>query len=77
MLRCFETGYGLLALAIAVALAGYLVVWHGAHVAALLPVAVILFCPLMHLLLHRHGSGNHAHGRKRTDDKHPDEPAPE
>jgi hypothetical protein len=77
MLRCFKTGYGLLALAIAAALAGYLVVWHGAHLAALLPFAVILLCPLTHLLLHRHGSGNHAHGRNRTDDKHPDGHAPE
>ena len=57
MLGCLKTGYGLLALAIAAALAGYLVVWHGAHLAALLPFAVILLCPLSHLLLHPHGAG--------------------
>jgi hypothetical protein len=60
MLRCFKTGYGQLALAIAAALAVYFVGWHGEHLAALLPFAVILLCPLAHLLLHRHGADDHA-----------------
>jgi hypothetical protein len=34
--------------------------WHGEHLAALLPFAVILLCPLAHLLLHRHGAHDHA-----------------
>jgi Flp pilus assembly protein TadB len=76
MLRCFKTGYGLLALAIAVALAVYLVGWHGKHLAALLPFAVILLCPLSHLFLHRHGAGHNADGRNRIDDKHLDRHPP-
>ena len=60
MLRCFKTGYGQLALAIAAALAVYFVGWHGEHLAALLPFAVLLLCPLAHLLLHRHGAHDHA-----------------
>jgi hypothetical protein len=47
----------------------YLFVWHGEHVAALLPFAVILLCPLSHLFLHRHGSGR-LHNQERKNGEH-------
>lgn len=33
----------------------YLVILHWQHVAPVLPALVLLACPLMHLLMHRHG----------------------
>lgn len=69
MFRCFKSVYGLFALAAAVALAIYLVIWHGQHLAALLPFALVLLCPLSHLLMHRHGSGHHHSVRSQSDDK--------
>jgi Flp pilus assembly protein TadB len=68
MFRCFRSTYGLLALAAAIGVGVYLVVWHGQHLASLLPVAVLLLCPLLHLLMHRHGSG-HEHPRSDADGK--------
>ena len=69
MLRCFKSAYGLLALTAAAALAIYLVVWHGQHLAALLPLALVLLCPLSHLFMHRHGSGHQHSSRSQSDDK--------
>lgn len=40
----------------------YLVAEHRAHVFGILPYAVLLLCPLMHLFMHRghrHGGGDH------------------
>lgn len=40
----------------------YLVAEHRAHVFGILPYAVLLLCPLMHLFMHhghRHGAGDH------------------
>jgi hypothetical protein len=68
MFRCFRSTYGLLALVAAIGVGVYLVIWHGQHLAALLPVAVLLLCPLSHLLMHRHGSG-HQHQRSDADGK--------
>lgn len=70
MFSCLKSGHGLLAFAIAVGLAVYLFIWHGEHVAALLPFVVILLCPLSHLFLHRHGSGQHLHNREEKNDNH-------
>jgi Flp pilus assembly protein TadB len=66
MFRCFQSVYGLLALAAAAALAIYLVIWHGRHLAALLPFVLILLCPLSHLLMHRHGSDHHHPSRSEN-----------
>ena len=67
MFRCFKSAYGLLLLAATAALAIYLVIWHGQHAAALLPFAVVLLCPLLHVFMHRHGSG-HQPSSKGDDD---------
>ena len=65
MFGCFKSWKGWLALAAAVAIGAYLVVWHQQHVAIALPFLVILACPLMHLLMHRGHGGHHSH--KDTD----------
>ena len=67
MFRCFKSAYGVLALAVIVALAIYLVVWHGQHVAAVLPFALVLLCPLSHMFMHRHGSEHQTDSRSETD----------
>jgi hypothetical protein len=60
MLKCFASYRGWSILALSVVVAGYLVIWHGSHVAAVLPFLVLLACPLMHVFMH----GHHApHGR--------------
>lgn len=59
MFKCFTSARGIIVLAIAIVIGGYLVIWHGAHVAAALPFMVILACPLMHMFMH----GGHGHHR--------------
>ncbi len=59
MFRCFRSVRGLLVLLGGVAVAAYLVIWHGAHVAVALPFALLLACPLLHLFMHG-GHGGHA-----------------
>ena len=59
----FRSYRGWLVLALAIAVGGYLAIWHGAHLAAALPFLVILAaCPLMHMFMHGgtaiiHGNG--------------------
>ena len=65
MFKCFTTSRGILVLAAAVAIGGYLLIWHGAHVAVALPILVLLACPFMHFFMHgghghQHGHGGHA-----------------
>ena len=74
MFRCFRTLNGVIALAAAILLGGYLVIWHGAHLAAALPFIVLLACPLMHFFMHR-GHG-HQHGRGPPDEGPPAPPNP-
>lgn len=63
MFRCFQNARGLLLLIGVVLLALYFVVWHGQHIAAALPILLLLACPLMHLFMHG-GHGEHgSHGR--------------
>ena len=62
MFRCFRAARGQIVLLAALLLAVYLVVWHGQHLAAALPVVVLLACPLMHLFMHG-GHGGHGHHR--------------
>jgi len=52
---------GLIACVVAAALGIYLLVFHLAHVALVVPYLVLLACPLMHFLHrghHHHGAGN-------------------
>ena len=57
---------GLLTLTVVVLVAAYAVAQHSDHLVALLPFALILLCPLMHLFMHGghgwHGqAGQHQH----------------
>ena len=69
MFRCFTTYKGLIILAAATLLGGYLFIWHGAHVAAALPFLVLLACPLMHIFMH--GGHGHHHGHGASDEGPP------
>ena len=69
MFRCFTTYKGLLVFGAAALLGGYLVIWHGAHVAAALPFVVLLACPLMHIFMH--GGHGHHHGNGTSDNVPP------
>lgn len=60
MFKCFKSYQGWTMLGLAVLLGGYLVIWHGAHLAAILPFLVLAACPLMHIFMHK-GHGHH-HG---------------
>jgi hypothetical protein len=61
MFRCFTTTRGIFLLAAAIAIGGYLVIWHGAHVAAALPILVLLACPFMHFFMHGGHGHHHVH----------------
>ena len=63
MFRCFRTARGILLLLAAVAVAAYLVIWHGAHLAAALPLLLLLACPLMHLFMHGGHGGHGGHSQ--------------
>lgn len=63
MFRCFRSYRGWATLGIAIILALYLIFWHGAHIAAVLPFLILLACPLAHLFMHRHHGG---HGKEQT-----------
>ena len=71
MFKCFTSYRGMLILAVAVVIGGYLVIWHGAHVAAALPILVLLACPFMHFFMH----GGHGHHRGHGGNADPS-PAP-
>ena len=59
---------GLLLLAIVALAAVYPVAEHGDHLVALLPFAVILLCPLMHLFMHGgHGGHDHASQHQQSE----------
>ena len=52
MFRCFSSLSGVGAVIGVTLTAGYVVFWHGQHLAALLPVLLVLAYPLAHLLMH-------------------------
>ncbi len=58
MFGCFKSYQGWAVLGLAVLVGGYLVFWHGAHLAAVLPFLVLAACPLMHIFMHK-GHGHH------------------
>jgi hypothetical protein len=69
MFSCFRSYRGWVVLGLAALLGGYLVIWHGAHLAAVLPFLVLATCPLMHVFMHR-GHG-HQHGQDASKDVPP------
>lgn len=58
MFSCFKSYRGWAVLGLAALLGGYFVIWHGAHLAAVLPFLVLAACPLMHIFMHK-GHGHH------------------
>lgn len=62
MFRCFRNTRGLLLLTGSIAVATYLVIWHGAHIAATLPILLLLACPLLHFFMHGRHGGHGGHG---------------
>ena len=66
MFSCFKSYRGKAVLGLAVLLGGYFVIWHSAHVAAVLPFLVLAACPLMHIFMHK-GHGHH-HGQDISKD---------
>ena len=69
MFSCFRSYRGWVVLGLAALLGGYLVIWHGAHLAAALPFLVLAACPLMHFFMHK-GHGHH-YGRDTSQDVPP------
>jgi Protein of unknown function (DUF2933) len=61
MFSCFRSYRIWVVLGLAIVLGGYLVIGHGAHLAAALPFLVLAACPLMHIFMHK-GHGHH-HGQ--------------
>jgi hypothetical protein len=64
MTQCFAFFGSKLGLVISLALAGlgaYLLWTHTGHVIYALPYLLLLACPLMHLIGHRHGHSGHDH----------------
>jgi Protein of unknown function (DUF2933) len=68
MFSCFKSYRGWAALSLAIILGGYLVIWHGAHLAAVLPFLVLAACPLMHIFMH---GGHGRHHRPETSEGRP------
>ena len=69
MFSCFNSYRGWAVLALAVLLGGYLMIWHSAHLAAVLPFLVLAACPLMHIFMH--GAHGHHHGQDTSKDVPP------
>ena len=69
MFICFKSYRGWAVLGVAVLLGGYLVIWHGAHLASVLPFLVLAACPLMHIFMH--GDHGHQHGQDASKDVPP------
>jgi hypothetical protein len=60
-----------LALLVAAAVGGFLLFTeHRAHVLGVLPYAVLLACPLMHMFIHHgHHHGGHGHSERGNDER--------
>lgn len=68
MFRCFTNPKGMAILGLVTAGAIYLAFWHGAHLAAIAPLLLVLLCPLMHLFMHHGHHGQHHHRTPRSSD---------
>ena len=69
MFGCFRSYRAWVVLTFAIVIGGYLAIWHGTHVAAVLPFLVILACPLMHMFMH--GGHGHLHGNGTKEQSQP------
>ena len=74
MFSCFKSYRGWAVLGLAVLLGGYLVIWHGAHLAAILPFLVLAACPLMHIFMHGGHGHNHRSGTSEKVQPSPSHP---
>lgn len=72
MFSCFKSYRSWAVLGLAALFGGYLVIWHGAHLAAALPFLVLAACPLMHIFMH--GGHGHHHGQDTSKDIPPTTP---
>ena len=53
----------------------FLITEHGAHLFGVLPVLLLLLCPVLHFFHHgRHGGHGHQHGGQRDDAPQPPRP---
>ena len=68
MFRCFTNPKWPAILGLVTAGAIYLAFWHGAHLAAIAPLLLVLLCPLMHLFMHHGHHGQHHHTTHRSSD---------
>lgn len=53
----WATWQGLCAMLVIAGLLFFLITEHTAHFFGALPFAIFLLCPLLHIFMHRHGSG--------------------
>ncbi|MES2098256.1 MAG: DUF2933 domain-containing protein [Pseudomonadota bacterium] len=67
----FWRSRGGVALLVVVAVGGFLLFTeHRAHVLGVLPYAILLACPLMHMFMHHgHHHGGHGHSERGNDER--------
>lgn len=68
MFRCFTNPKRLAILGLVTAGAVYLALWHGAHLAAIAPLILVLLCPLMHLFMPHGHHEQHPHTARQSSD---------
>jgi hypothetical protein len=63
-LQFARTTQGALVLALSAFALTYFLIWHTVHTLTVLPFALLLLCPLMHVFMHRgHGGRDSGHGQ--------------
>ena len=66
ILSFLHTKLGLVVCLLLAALGGYLLWTHTGHVLTALPFLLLLACPLMHFVGHKHGHPHHAEADKKN-----------
>lgn len=64
MFRCLQTTKGMALLSAVTAVALYLIFWHGAHLAGVAPLLLLLAGPLLHVFGHRWHVGHRQNQRQ-------------
>lgn len=60
---------GLIAFVLIIAIGYYLITEHRAHLFNILPLLILLACPLMHVFMHgKHGSDHNHHSERDNND---------